>query len=396
LYSFHPDGILNLHRCWVVKTVVKKRESGRNFEKLDLSLKEEDVAEWRVARSADWDQVRLIAAVKDNADQQQASEDSEQNSSTSGGKKKDKKQQAKKQQQTFAATLDKPRNNKKLWLSNAEITTYANLPDDPVLWTYHQFSFQTYKDTKDLQRLLHAGIVPNTDTMIMLKGMPEPVSSRIDRVRKTTTRIANDSVEENMEDALAELEGKKLLCNVYESRELTFFFLDNISKAMQTSFSPSSNSLGNSPAANRWLSSSANAVPSPSPSPAHRLFTDRNSSLSFEDAYLINMGSGPSPEPLMPGLTHQQPPPPPQDNHMQNSSLIQFDDDSDDEEETASKRSTVHLEEEQVKSIASDVYSPDGDNEVAYPYESVFGEFHQPRPSDEDSDDDEDNHQHPW
>ncbi|CAO0790042.1 unnamed protein product [Mucor circinelloides] len=59
MYSFHPDGVLTLHRCWVAKTVVKKRENGRTLEKLDLSLKEEDVAEWRVARNADWDQVRL-------------------------------------------------------------------------------------------------------------------------------------------------------------------------------------------------------------------------------------------------------------------------------------------------------------------------------------------------
>jgi hypothetical protein len=160
---------------------------------------------------------------------------------------------------------------------------------------------------------------------------------------------------------------------------------------MQTSFSPSNNSLGNSPATNKWLSSSANAVSSPSPSSAHKLFTDRNSSVSFEDAYLINMGSGPSPEPLMPGLTHQQPPPPSQDSHMQNSSLIQFDDDDSDIEEEAT--TAAHLEQ-----IKSDVYSPDGDNEVAYPYESVFGEFHHPRTLNQDSDDEneDDNHQHPW
>lgn len=149
---------------------------------------------------------------------------------------------------------------------------------------------------------------------------------------------------------------------------------------METSFSPSSHSLGNSPATNKWLSSSANAVPSPSPSSVHKSFTDRNSSLSFEDAYLINMGSGPSPEQLMPGLTNQQQPL--QDNHMQNSSLIQFDDDeSDAEEETNNKRYTVHSKDEQVK--------PDGDNEVAYPYDSVFGEFRHLHPSDENSEDDE-------
>lgn len=172
LYSFHPDGILTLHRCWVAKTVVKKRENGRNLEKLDLTLKEEDVAEWRVARNSEWEQVKLNLV------------------------------------ETPVKKPNKPHHPKKLWLSNAEITTYANVHDEPPLWGLHQFSFQTFEKLGDLQRILNAGIIPPTETMIMLKGMPEPVSSRIDRVRKTTTRIANDNVEENMEDALAELEGK--------------------------------------------------------------------------------------------------------------------------------------------------------------------------------------------
>lgn len=196
MYSFHPDGVLTLHRCWVAKTVVKKRENGRTLEKLDLSLKEEDVAEWRVARNADWDQVRL------SVDPSSSPSPTEESSNESqGSKKKKNKANSNSQKQTFAVDT----RQKKLWLSNAEITTYTN--DEPALWTHHQFSFQTYQDTKDLQRVLSAGIIPKTDTLIVLKGMPEPVSSRIDRVRKTTTRIANDSVEENMEDALAELEG---------------------------------------------------------------------------------------------------------------------------------------------------------------------------------------------
>ncbi|KAI8058653.1 uncharacterized protein B0P05DRAFT_559344 [Gilbertella persicaria] len=305
MYSFHPDGVLTLHRCWVAKTVIKKRENGRVLEKLDLSLKEEDVAEWRVARNADWDQVKF-------------------------NKKKPK------QQESLPP--------KKTWLSNAEITTY--MPDEPALWTYHQFSFQTYH-TKDLPSILNAGNIPTTDTMIMLKGMPEPVSSRMDRVSKTTTRITNNNAEENMEDALAELE-------------------DNISKAMQTSFSPSSNSLGNSPAANlKWLSSSANAIHGSSPSPnQQKLYLDKNSSVSFEDAYLIHMGSGPSPEPSsLLGLTPiQNQPLEEPETSMQHSSLIQFDEDEDE--------GSVQLK------ASHNVYSPDGDNEVEYPYESVFGELH--------------------
>ena len=204
LYSFHPDGVLTLHRCWVAKTVVKKRENGRNIEKLDLSLKEEDVAEWRVARNGDWDQVKMIPTLETSEEEETGSPPT----SPQQPKKKNKKGVKSATPGTPLATdLSKPASTKKLWLSNAEITTYASTSDDPPLWTYHQFSFQTFKETKDLQRVLNAGLLPGTDTMVMLKGMPEPVSSRIDRVRKTSTRIANDNEEENIDDALAELEG---------------------------------------------------------------------------------------------------------------------------------------------------------------------------------------------
>lgn len=394
MYSFHPDGVLTLHRCWVAKTVVKKRENGRTLEKLDLSLKEEDVAEWRVARSADWDQVRLSVDPSSLLHVEHQEEESTISSNEGSKKKKNKtsNHHHQNQKQTFAVDVHKNK-KKKLWLSNAEITTYTN--DEPALWTHHQFSFQTYQDTKDLQRVLHAGIIPKTDTLIMLKGMPEPVSSRIDRVRKTTTRIANDSVEENMEDAVAELE-------------------DNLSKAMQTSLSPSSNSMGNSPATNlKWLSSSANAAmnaSSPSPSMTNKSFLDRNSSLSFEDAYLINMGSGPSPEPSMHGHTPQQQQPPPL-QALDSSSLIQFDDDEDEEQDSIHQLKggidVIRLEGDEdstddaikrplAQQQQSEVYSPDGDNEVEYPYESVYENLHHAgRVVKEDSDDEEDD-QVPW
>lgn len=371
LYSFHPDGILTLHRCWVAKTVVKKRENGRNIEKLDLSLKEEDVAEWRVARNADWDQVKLsmdpgkhpVSAADEEQDSNSPSTSPQQST-----KKKNKKGLKTAPHELPTTDVYKPMNAKKLWLSNAEITTYALVPDDPALWTYHQFSFQTFQESKDTQRLLHAGIIPATDTLIMLKGMPEPVSSRIDRVRKTETRIANDNEEENIDDALAELE-------------------DNISKAMQTSFSPSSNSISNSPAAAslKWLSSSANAASVPSPSSVNtRSFLDKNSSVSFEDAYLIHMGSGPSPEPSMHNNNSSN-----TVNMMQHSSLIQFDDD-DDKVVHEAEEDIIRLEDDddiEHSIVQRDVYSPDGDNEVAYPSESVFGEIRDRSFQKKDSDD---------
>ena len=145
---------------------------------------------------------------------------------------------------------------------------------------------------------------------------------------------------------------------------------------MQTSFSPTSNSISNSPAAAslKWLSSSANATmngeaSSISPSSvAHRSFLDKNSSVSFEDAYLIHMGSGPSPEPSMNNNTG---------TNMYGSSLIQFDDEDDGKIVQESEEDVIRLEEDDDnESITQkDVYSPDGDNEVGYPSESIFGEI---------------------
>jgi hypothetical protein len=150
-----------------------------------------------------------------------------------------------------------------------------------------------------------------------------------------------------------------------------FAYIDSISKAMQTSFSPSSTSMSNSSPA-KWLSSSAKSANTqilPSPSLGSNIsgksFLDKNSSVSFEDAYLIHMGSGPSPEPP---------------TNLQHSSLIQFDNSSDDDLVVANKRGMEEEEdiikfEDNLEESNSKVYSPDGDNEVGYPSESVYGDF---------------------
>ncbi|KAG1464806.1 hypothetical protein G6F56_005008 [Rhizopus delemar] len=248
LYTFHPSGLLTLYRCWVTKSV-KDRE---------MLMKKESVAEWKVARHSDWNQVQH---------------------------KLEPTKKVKKKKQNL------------LWLSNAEITTYAQ--EFPI-WSRSQFVFQTY------QKCL-AGEMPVTETLVMPKEMPEPVSSRMNRVRKTR----QGAIEENMEDALAELE-------------------DNLSNAMQTSFSleePVSSSSSSSPA--RWLSTSANTF--------GKSFMNRNTSVSFEDAYLINMG----------GITEP---------------LIQLDED------------VVRFESD--PQLQNNLYLPDGDNEAAYPFESIFEWFY--------------------
>ncbi|RCH97349.1 Breast carcinoma amplified sequence 3, partial [Rhizopus stolonifer] len=215
LYTFHPSGLLTLYRCWVTKSV-KDRE---------MLMKKESVAEWKVARHSDWNQVQH---------------------------KLEPTKKVKKKKQNL------------LWLSNAEITTYAQ--EFPI-WSRSQFVFQTY------QKCL-AGEMPVTETLVMPKEMPEPVSSRMNRVRKTR----QGAIEENMEDA--------------------------------------------------WLSTSANTF--------GKSFMNRNTSVSFEDAYLINMG----------GITEP---------------LIQLDED------------VVRFESD--PQLQNNLYLPDGDNEAAYPFESIFEGF---------------------
>ncbi|KAF7727201.1 hypothetical protein EC973_007899 [Apophysomyces ossiformis] len=341
LYSFHPTGILTLHRCWVTKSVVKKRENGRNVEKLELSIKEEDVAEWRVARTHEWDEVKVPLNSQSSLVEIQTT-------------KKAKKKGGPKEK-----TLD----NKGLtkgWLSNAEIATYPIV--DAPLWSSCQFSFQNYA-SDNLRKELQAGLIPACRVVTVRKEMPEPYSSRIDRVGKTMTRIANKE-DENLDDALAELE-------------------ENLSKAMQTSFTPSptlKTPLANSPSGIKRLSSSAGAGLSASPM---RLSLNRNTSLSFEDAYLISMGGAPGSDTTYDGrdyLTdrakHQE-----LMQDLGRSSLIQFDGDDFDEDIKTSD-DVIRLEDEEDDYDSTDVdiqgdqvFSPDGDNEVDDPAESVINDL---------------------
>ena len=183
MYSIHPRGMLTLHRCWVSKSVVKKRDHSRTIE---LVVKQEDVAEWSMARTAEWEQVKVSLA-KDN------------NATDTTRKKK----------------------RRSPWLSNAEITTC--LPDEQPLWTSSRFSLQTFsEDPATLsKKLWKTGEMPEAKAVHVRRELPEPYSSRIDRVGKTTARITSQD-EENLDDALAELEGKKW--NIFKLLHDNLFF----------------------------------------------------------------------------------------------------------------------------------------------------------------------------
>ena len=86
--------------------------------------------------------------------------------------------------------------------------TYA-AGDELPLWSSVQFSLQTY--TEDESTLSHklwsTGEVPASTTIAVRRDVPEPYSRRVDRVGKTSARISSPN-EENLDDALAELEGR--------------------------------------------------------------------------------------------------------------------------------------------------------------------------------------------
>ncbi|KAI8089343.1 uncharacterized protein BX664DRAFT_263994 [Halteromyces radiatus] len=358
VYSFHPQGILTLHRLWITKNMVRKKVHGRTVGKWDLSVKEEDIAEWQIARNQDW-------APQVGGDDDNMSEDII-----------DRRQSQQQHQQRHINQ----------WLSHAEIMTYPTYPSNRAsnnnnshespLWTNPQFSFQVYTDEKTngatIRHLLSKGIVPPTQTVAVRSETPEPYTSRINRVGKTSAkaRSLGNQEEEYMDDALAELEAATHSSSAMAST--TGF----------TSLKKASNGL------------------------------DRTSSLSFEDAYLISMGGAPvyrsSPnsaqQPPMDDDVYQTIVAAPTHLPLQDSALIQFDSDDDtgsnitssnlttlmnsDQQEEKTKQGTrasyssldgsfdiqgLGMSDEMTGTSRGEmVFSPDGDNEMGGPSDSMM------------------------
>jgi hypothetical protein len=211
LYSFHPQGFLTLHRLWTTKTLVRKKVQGRTVGKWDLSVKEEAIAEWQVARSLDWPAVEIpvCSLSDDGAEDNTIVEEPTQKPNN----KKKKKQPQQQRGDTFDTTNSQ-------WLSHAEILTYATanhhhpLSSDAPLWLNPHFTFQVYADDPEVHSCLTLGKVPPTQAVAVRSETPEPYSSRINRVGKTTAKsrsLENQQQEDGyMEDALAELEGNSI------------------------------------------------------------------------------------------------------------------------------------------------------------------------------------------
>ncbi|CAO3639624.1 unnamed protein product [Cunninghamella blakesleeana] len=399
VYSLHPTGILTLHRLWVTKSMVKKRVQGRMVGKWDLSVREEDIAEWQIARNSDWEEVKIpihtssssylkkhlwndsdededdgtesyqerntfnekniLSDIQEPEVLSDSSNNNNNNNNTpSTSNKKKKKQNNNKNKNdnknidqiqpsttnsssstsSSSSSTDNDNNSQQQgtnhWLSHAEIMTYANnstTNQDPSLWLNPQFNFQLYSDPNKnesntkahstVSSMLLSGIVPPTIPLVVRSDTPEPYTSRINRIGKTNAVARSLDNEEFMDDALAELE-------------------ENLSTAMQTSFVPSSNT-----ASPRHSSMKLSSSAGTQSSPQMKKRSDQTSSLSFENAYLISMGG----IPVYRGTSnnnyqkqndeediddHQGYPPTSMSSaavisSMQNSSLIQFDSDND-------------------------------------------------------------------
>ncbi|KAI9253872.1 hypothetical protein BDA99DRAFT_562826 [Phascolomyces articulosus] len=196
MYSIHPEGILTLHRCRLTQTLVKKRENGRIIEKLELNVKEGDVAEWQVARKPGWDQVKMNYNANNKINKQR--------------------------QRLVGGGGDCSSNYGNSWLSYAEITTYDPGFEKP-LWNRHysHISFHTFANDKEIETLTshHDGdtstfastkngndqkFVPSTNPLALTQDAPEPYASRIDRVGRTSVASKDGAL---LDDAVVELEG---------------------------------------------------------------------------------------------------------------------------------------------------------------------------------------------
>ncbi|KAI9495760.1 hypothetical protein BDB00DRAFT_192295 [Zychaea mexicana] len=321
MYSVHPDGILTLHRCWLTQSLVKKRESGRIVEKLELNVKEGDVAEWRVTRKPDWDQIKMNC----DAYQKKKKQHHQQRRASAGG------------------------NGGGGWLSYAEIATYDDAVFDKPLWSHHypHISFHTYATTTttaamytdDGDDLLSENgghqFVPPTNPLVLTQDAPEPYASRVDRVGRTAAAAKDGAV---LDDALFELE-------------------ENLSNAMASSLSPSpSGFFGTSAgsAALRLLSPSAGLATSGTAHSGGGLADP----LSFESACLVNVCNTQSSYPN--SRTSNS-------NTMENAHHPHSDTATSTTTTEQHHQLTFNHEKEQV-------YSPDGDNEIASPHDSVLVE----------------------
>ncbi|OZJ03341.1 hypothetical protein BZG36_04214 [Bifiguratus adelaidae] len=417
MYSFHPVGILTLHRYWIVMSTIRRREDGRVKDGFDMSLASEDIAEWMLARGSTWKEVKIpldppvnvLPTQEDATVEQEESPKAIPVTATSIKKKKKKERVAlvdssENDDSTDPSTdpvasspLKQPiRSNTPseahYWLSNYETTTYYAQSQTP-LWCTRQFQFATFADP-DVEQRLQRGEKPSTKPIVIRRETPEPYGRRMEA-------LGADAAKESMAEG--------------DVNEKAATLEENLSTAMQTQLESASGFSPSSALYSGMKRMSYGGIPANT-----RPSVERGVSLSFEDAQLIKVGSSSnptslSPSPHVPSHLHGWSPSsgtqayPGQGTILNASSrtssttnlatsgwtrkiskapegeelLIRFDDleinppelPFDEDVDYSGGKIVTHPDEDDHSDFASDaqeqVYAPDGDNEVDVPDQSI-------------------------
>ncbi|KAG0346931.1 Breast carcinoma amplified sequence 3 [Podila humilis] len=278
IYVFSPLGMLTLHRCWVSSVRSKKNYNGRVVETSDLMLAPEDVAEWTLNRSGDWSPVKKPLA----------------------------KAGSSKSMAPMAGTSKHKKSNTSHshWLAQAEISTYDNgmhsgwkgqypllqqtlavhgnstvtlTQPQHLLWKSPQFSFQTYIGTQEsIAQEFHEGKLPATKTLNLRRGIA--VVAGNGQGRSSSRQTSGNRPWISGIAVSADGGGVRGHGRVESHDGDTDDLSENLSSAMKTYLKTHSSS----PINQSRMSPSIGSI---SPSSL------RAATLSFEDAYLINLGN---------------------------------------------------------------------------------------------------------
>ncbi|KAF9950494.1 hypothetical protein BGZ72_007866 [Mortierella alpina] len=300
MYVFNPLGILTLHRCWTSSVRSKKTYNGRVVETSDLVLAPEDVAEWTLNRSSDWAPVRksLAPPAGSKSAQQMASKPKRmaQNNNGHAGSR---------------------------WLAHAEISTYDNgmhsgwkgqypllnqtlaaqggfvstvtlTQPQHLLWKSPQFSFQTYVGSAaSIQQEFAEGKLPATRTLNLRRGVAL-VAGKDGRSAADASMNLQSANKPWISGIAVSADGKgvrghgRVDSHDGDTEDLS----ENLSSAMKSYLQTHSSS----PINQSRMSTSGGSI---SPS-------SFRATLSFEDAYLINLGNASgSPKPTFMGSMNQ-------------------------------------------------------------------------------------------
>ncbi|KAI9316622.1 hypothetical protein BX666DRAFT_1945148 [Dichotomocladium elegans] len=203
------------------------------------------------------------------------------------------------------------------WLAFAEIATYDQDYDRPI-WQVSHITFHTFDESlSELEEHLRDGNIPSATQVLFKRELSEIHDRCIDDINKTSAVVhAEPHLRTAGDDALKDLEG-------------------NMISAMGTLFLPPSKKSYPSPSV---ASPAGNChLPPVSAISFENMTMDDMSTISFDDAYHVQLGSE--------GWQHPR-----------RSPIL--DDDMNQEEESG---------------MGEFLFSPDGDNEIDSPYDSVIG-----------------------